>query len=503
MTKLFSIAVAIICILLSPAGSFAQDFDELNEQADKEYAGNNFQNAIELSTRAINLKVNPRSYFIRADSRFSLKDYETALDDFNSAISNYSSYYTTDKYKGRLYYWRARCKQKLERYTDAINDFGTSFDYNFEDAGYAYWNRGNCYYQLEKYKESDDDYAKAIDRISASKDLGDLYKYRGDCNGKLADYASADKFYTRAISYNPDNYLAYWQRGYYKDLENKYEEALADYNKTIDIISASSTPSSGHNLSILYRNRALIYKSLIQYDSALAAINTSLQTDPNYINAYKTRAEIYTYQKKQDKAKADYGNAISLEKDKGKLSDLYLTRSMIEMDVLDYKSTLEDLNKAIEFGPEEGMNYWHRAILFGNKKNYLLGIKDCSIAITKYLDDSFSIAGLSKLRASFKDKVGDYTGAVEDYQFSLKYNPDSYDTYYNLGRLFKTKMKNNDVGEANLSKAAELAEKDHDTSMYCYIKVIKGDREEAIKTMLQKAENAKNNKDSYPGNSTT
>src|SRR5882724_2209687 len=210
MQKLLSLPLAIMCLVLFPVLLYAQDFDELNEQADKEYQANDYQKAIDLATRSINLKVNPRSYFIRADCRFSLKDYEAAIDDYNTAISNYSSYYSTDKYKGRLYYWRGRSKQNLKRYNDAISDFSSSLTYNYEDAGYSYWNRGNCYYELEKYKEGDDDYARAIDRLSASKDLSSLYKYRGDCNAKLADYDNAEKFYTRAISYNADYYSAYW-----------------------------------------------------------------------------------------------------------------------------------------------------------------------------------------------------------------------------------------------------------------------------------------------------
>ena len=153
--KLLCLACLSICFVVFPVVAKAQDFDALNDQADNEYKAENYQKAIDLVTRAINLKVNARSYFIMADCWFSLKDYEAALSDYNTAISDYSNYYTTDKYKGRLYYWRGRAKQKLAKYEDAITDFNTSFDYSYEEPGYVYWNRGNCYYELGEYEKGD------------------------------------------------------------------------------------------------------------------------------------------------------------------------------------------------------------------------------------------------------------------------------------------------------------------------------------------------------------
>lgn len=493
-TKLIWIACFTILYNFFPLILVAQDFDELNAQADKEYLSNNFQKAIDLATRAINQKVNARSYFIRADSRFSLKDYEAALDDFNATISNYSSYYSTDKYKGRLYYWRARCKQNLGKYNDAITDFGTSLSYNFEDARYAYWNRANCYYNLEKYKESDDDYAKATDRSSESKDLANLYKYRGDCNGKLADYANADKFYTRAISYNADYYNVYWSRAYYRRLNSKNDDAIADYTKATSIIKALGTNDNNDDLAFIYRNMALLHNDLGKYDEALQAINKSLLADPNYVKAFETRADIYQQLKNYNKAKADYTNAISLVSDDKSISDLYFDRSYkLEWKTLDYKSALDDLNKSIALDTKDGMKFWHRAITYDYKKDYPKAMADIGKAFQLYGDKATS--GLYTLRASLKEKTGDIKGAVSDYQAALKLDNSSASIYYNLGRLFKTKLKNDDLAQINLIKAMELAKEDGSSATYAYAKIINGEPQEAISLVLEKVEKYKD--DSY------
>jgi|GEM_PF-938707 len=494
--KLLWIACLTLCLSFSNLVGLAQDFDELNDQADKEYKDENYQKTIDLVTRAINMKVNSRSYFIRADARYSLKDYEAALTDYNTAISSYSNYYTTDKYRGRMYYWRARTKQKLLKYDDAIEDFNSCFTYNYDEPAYAYWNRGNCYYELGKYKDADDDYAKGIDRLSDSKDLAKLYKYRGDCKSRLKDYTEADKMYTRSISYNADFYSAYWSRAYYRNLNGRTEDGIADYKKAISIIEASGADKSTDDLAAIYRNLALLYYDLEKNDEALEAINASLLADPNYVKGFQSRADIYQQMKNYEKAKSDYTNAISLVTDDQVISDLYFDRSYkLDWKTLDYKAALDDLNKSINLDAKDGMKFWHRAMTYDYKKDYPHAIADINKAIQLYGDDATS--GLYTLRASLKEKSGDIKGAVSDYQSALKLDKSSASTYYNLGRLFKTKLMNNDLAQTNLAKAIDLAKDDATSATGAYAKVVNGQTKEAITMVLENVDKHESDKYEY------
>ena len=483
----------LFCLLVFTQPVYAQDFEELNNMAYKEKENKNYNKAIELSTQSINKKVNARAYIIRGISRLNLKDFEAAIEDLTAALLNYSSYYTNNTEKAGIYFWRGWCKHSLYHYADAITDYNAAFSNDYNNVSTLYWNRGLCYSNLMKYKEAEDDYIKAIDRISESKDLSSLYYERASCQAELGNYEKAYTLFARAISYNSKNYRAYWLRAYYKNLKYNYEDALVDYTKAIDI--ATETNSSNINdLNILYRNKALVHQNLKQYDNAIAAITKVIEISSNLANGYRTRADIYKSMKKYEKAKADYGNAIALETDKKVKADIYLTRSMMHWNILDYKSCLDDLNKAVALDPSNGMLYWHRSLAYGYKKNYPVAIKEANSALDLYKSDSSSTTSLIWLRALHKDKAGDYKGAAEDLQNYLKYYPASYGGYYELGRLFKLKLKNNDLANANLSKSAELAENKLDTVKYCYIKVIKGDKEEAIKKMLQVVENNKDSK---------
>lgn len=471
-----------------------QDFDDLNNQAYKERENKNYQKAIELCTQSINKKTNPRAYIIRGDCRYTLGDFEAAEGDFSSALLYYSEYYSDNKEKAGIYYLRGYCRLELKRYSDAVSDFDNALYYDYSKPGYVYWDRGICYNNLGKYKESEADYAKAIDRFSDATDLSLLYKRRGDNQADLGEYEMAITYYSRAISYNPKNSNAYWQRGYYKNKQAKYDDAIEDYQKAIDILISSDKATKNSDLASLYRNQALIYKYRFQNESALEAIDKSIKAEPNKTEAYETRAEIYWEMKKYDKAKADYESAISLVKDKKAKANMYLNRSMKLWYILDYTSTMNDLNKAVELNPTYGMNYWHRALVHGYKKNYALGIKECNTAMEFYRKDSSSTASLIFLRAQYKDYAGDNEGALSDYRAYVDYYPKSLRAYYNLGRFFKMKLKNNDLANANLSKAEELADEYQDSVMYCYIKVVRGEKELAIKSMLQRLEETKNEK---------
>src|ERR1043165_4806882 len=408
MKKLLLFILTIFSLINFSTLINAQAYDDLNDLAFKERDNRNYRKAIDLCTQANGIKINTRSYVIRANCRYNLADYETAIDDYNSALTFYADYYgDNDKEKGSIYYFRGRCKKRLKRYNDAISDFNSALFYNYSESGYVYWNRGSCYYSLGKYQAAENDYVLAIDRISKNEDICTLWKNRGDCKAKSGDYETAYSHYATAITYNPSNYNPYWQRGYYKSEEFKYNEALTDFNKALGIINEGSSGISLNDLAILFRNKALMLNHLKQNDEALLVINKSIETNPNYMDAYSTRRNIYQALKKYDKAKEDFENSIALQTDNKKKSDLYLERSIMEWKILDYKSCLADINMAIEMDPEDGVNFWHRSILYGYEKNYAAALKDCNTSIEMYREDSSSTASLLWFRASQKGFSGD------------------------------------------------------------------------------------------------
>ena len=85
-----------------------------------------------------------------------------------------------------------------------------------------------------------------------------LYKYKGDCLANLGTYEAAFSSYANSVSYNPDFYDAFWQRGYYKYFLGKYDEAIDDYNKAIIIVEATGSSGNKIDLASLYNTKANI-----------------------------------------------------------------------------------------------------------------------------------------------------------------------------------------------------------------------------------------------------
>ena len=141
------------------------------------------------------------------------------------------------------------------------------------------------------------------------------------------------------------------------------------------------------------------------------------------------------------------------------------------------------------------MKFWHRAITYDYKKDYPKALGDCDKAIQLYGDGVTS--GLYTLRASIKEKSGDIKGAISDYQAALKLNNNSASIYYNLGRLFKTKLKNDGLAQINLTKAIEMSKEDGTSATDAYANVVNGNNSEAISSVLEKVEKYKDDKYQY------
>jgi len=59
----------------------------------------------------------------------------------------------------------------------------------------------------------------------------------------------------------------------------KYDEAIADFNKALELPTGNSSP-------ILYNNRGCAYVALGQYNKALVDFKKATEIDPNFAVAY-------------------------------------------------------------------------------------------------------------------------------------------------------------------------------------------------------------------------
>ena len=184
-----------------------------------------------------------------------------------------------------------------------------------------------------------------------------------------ANHPSSITYLSDAISLNPENELAYLNRGdAYYNLK-QYEKAIEDYNKTIEL--------DPENV-IAYGRRGDAYGRLKQYESAIINYSKAIDLDPEYAPAYNNRANILYTTRQYEKAIEDYSKTIEL--DPGN-DTVYSNRGLAYSGLEQYEKAAADYNKAIELAPEDAYHY-----VYLSKIDIFTGNYDSALAaITKAL----------------------------------------------------------------------------------------------------------------------
>lgn len=170
-----------------------------NKQGDAYFENEQYMNAIDNYTKAINLNPSAQTHCARGRSHFFLKQYETALTDYNRAIELSSEYSWVYDYRGHTHLL-------MKNFDLAIVDL-TRFIEQHPNNSVAYINRG-C------------------------------------ARGSLGEFDLAIADFNKAIELKPESKTAYNNRGYIYFKQKKYDLAIADLTKVMKL-------DSGFELSLI------------------------------------------------------------------------------------------------------------------------------------------------------------------------------------------------------------------------------------------------------------
>jgi tetratricopeptide (TPR) repeat protein len=133
--------------------------------------------------------------------------------------------------------------------------------------------------------------------------LAFIYFVRGRVHSALEKYEEALADFSRALELNPEEAAYYSNRSKaYFQLE-KYEEALADYSRAIEL-----NPEEAD----YYSDRGRAYRQLKKYEEALVDFNRALELDPELEWAYARRGLTYLWLRNEKQAIADYTSSWEL-----------------------------------------------------------------------------------------------------------------------------------------------------------------------------------------------
>lgn len=214
-------------------------------------------------------------------------------------------------------------------------------------------------------------------------------------------------FYTKAIELDPNNAMAYNNRGIAYCEKNEFDLALYDYNKAIAI-----KPNFAYAINL----RGRIYYGKKDYEQALTCFNKAIKLKPDLYYAYYNRGKIYYERHDYDQALIDYNKAIEL---KGDYSNAFNDRGHVFMRKKDYDQAINDYNKAVILYPSNGILYSNRGIAFFHKGDFDQALHDYNKAISLKPEN----ANTYYWRAILYNKKGEYEKSQADYDKAKSLNP--------------------------------------------------------------------------------
>jgi len=129
------------------------------------------------------------------------------------------------------------------------------------------------------------------------------YLDRGNHFQNIQKYKEAIADYNRYIQLNPNNYSAYQNRGTAHERLKQFDEAIYDYNKVIELKPLDT---------IAYFNKGVVYDVLENPWQAIREYDKTIMLDPRLAKAYYNRGAAYEKIENFDKAIEDYEKAMKL-----------------------------------------------------------------------------------------------------------------------------------------------------------------------------------------------
>jgi len=138
------------------------------------------------------------------------------------------------------------------------------------------------------------------------------------------------------------NYEYFFNRAQDKFEVAKYEEAILDYNKALEL--------SPTEICLVYSMRGNAKRNLGDFDGAISDQNKALDFDPLYADGYFNRGSAKYKKGDLSGAIEDYTQVIKMNP---KDSDAFFNRANVKKEIRDIRGACEDWKKGAELGDED------------------------------------------------------------------------------------------------------------------------------------------------------
>ncbi|MEK7486349.1 MAG: tetratricopeptide repeat protein [Planctomycetota bacterium] len=292
-------------------------------------------------------------------------------DDFSGALEDYNEALRVDPKFERAYYHRGLLKYDQKLFREALADFEEAFrlDPQYTDACFRV---AFVLYDLEENDRSMEFYNTTLKLDNkhsyAYFNRGLIRKY------KKNDYEGAILDYSQSLRYNPDDPVAYYERGNARYDKQDYDGAILDYTIAIRL-----NPQKEN----YFRDRGLAKKEKQDYAGAIQDYTKGIELKPEDATLYRGRASIKSTQGDLSGAMEDLSEALRLDP---KYGFAYSTRAFLKKKQNDLEGAITDFSEALKYDPEDTETYYDRGVALKDAKK----LKEAKQDFQKYLERTVS-----------------------------------------------------------------------------------------------------------------
>ncbi len=273
-----------------------------------------------------------------------------------------------------------------------------------------------------------EDYVLAIQYfnqvVTAKPYLAEPYYFRAVSKFMLDDFKGAEEDASACLQRNPYYTAAYQLRGAALQNQEKYENAAADYQRSLEFFPEDR---------ITLVNMGIVNIEMEQFDIAEKFFDVLIRRFPNYIPGYLARSHMYLEMKDTTNALADLDKAIEIDP---YTSQSFSSRGLLYFHKEEYNTALADFDEAIRLDPYLEGNYINRGLV----KYYLNDLRGAMADYDRVIemDGNNLIARFN--RGLLRAQVADNNRAIIDFDKVIEQQPDNAIAYLNRAIL------NNEIG---------------------------------------------------------
>jgi len=205
--------------------------------------------------------------------------------------------------------------------------------------------------------------------IKVSKNNASVYNARGKVNRDKGNYEQALADYDKAIELDPAFYKAYHNRAKIYFDQQRFDEAIENYSVVLEF-----NPRFYEAVS----NLGIIYASQQKNDLALEMLNRAMDIKPDHLNTIRSRGMLYEQMGEYDKALVDF---IIYLKENPYDDGIYNSVGVIYQNLDLHQRAIPAFTSSINIKPSQGIYWQNRSISYYMLKDYDNALSDIEKAI--------------------------------------------------------------------------------------------------------------------------